>query len=415
MDANCKTHIHRILREQGDRRKNGKVASERTKTLTREVVSAVFKQLHTLGYKLQNPVNLQERHIRALVEYWWFTKKRSPKGIQNDLSRLRRFAEMMGKPGLVRSASHYLPDVDPQELKVQTVTRRGKSVSAQNVDVGDILARADQKDWRLGLMLRMQLAFGLRREEVLKCDPYVQDMGDWLAVPPGHGKGGRPRNIPILTRTQRDILDMVKAGIPKGEKLGWPYMTDGKPATLKQNLVRYRNLMSRTGFTKNELGTTGHGLRAQFAENNALLHGILPPTLGGSKNQVEKDEMKIRLRKLAEAMGHSREQVMGAYYGSFTRKNALHTVDGARQAILDAVSELDAAATPFPSERLADCQKIQMELQLLDLDLTLRQVHSLWLRWALRNGQPWIRPDGEILLCLVAVSARPHAIREEAE
>lgn len=51
---------------------------------------------------------------------------------------------------------------------------------------------------------------------------------------------------------------------------------------------------------------TGHGLRAQFAENNALMHDIVPSSLGGEKNQKEKEDMQVQLGKLSEDMGHNR-------------------------------------------------------------------------------------------------------------
>lgn len=62
--------VNAIMESTGTRRVNGKVASERTQTLTKEVVSAAIRLLHELGYKIQDPKNLGERHIDILVKHW---------------------------------------------------------------------------------------------------------------------------------------------------------------------------------------------------------------------------------------------------------------------------------------------------------------------------------------------------------
>ena len=80
-----KEKVNKIMAEKGAVRMNGKVASERTQTLTKEVVYAAIRRLHELGYKIQNPHNLGERHVLVLVKDWWHTKHKKIKTIQNDL------------------------------------------------------------------------------------------------------------------------------------------------------------------------------------------------------------------------------------------------------------------------------------------------------------------------------------------
>jgi hypothetical protein len=80
--------------------------------------------------------------------------------------------------------------------------------------------------------------------------------------------------------------------------------------------------MRAIGITKDRVGTSGHGLRAEYAENIALLQGVVPPTLGGKGGQLPKDELSARLRHVSENLGHSRESVTGAYYGSFRKTPA---------------------------------------------------------------------------------------------
>lgn len=276
--------VNQILAEHSARRTNGRIASERTQSLTRDVIFAAFRRLHNLGQKIQNPKNLGDRHIQILVSDWYLKGKKA-KTIQNELSRLRQFCDWMGKPGMVGNIQKYLPEVDPKLLVVYSVAKTSKSWSAYGIDIVEKFREVDLSDYRLGLMLRLELGFGLRREEVLKCNPHLQDYGHYLKIFPGMGKGGRWRDIPIITHEQRELLEFVKARTSKTKPLGWEYSATGKPVTLQQNIRRYENLMASMGFTKKEAGVTGHGLRAQFAENQAMLMGLLPPTLNHSKGK----------------------------------------------------------------------------------------------------------------------------------
>jgi len=67
-----KQKVNAVMELHGWRRVNGTVASERTQTLTKEVVYAAIWLLHELGYKIQDPKNLGERHIEVLVKHWWY-------------------------------------------------------------------------------------------------------------------------------------------------------------------------------------------------------------------------------------------------------------------------------------------------------------------------------------------------------
>lgn len=270
--------LNNILVKHSSTRADGRVASERTQSMTREVVFAAFRRLHKLNHKIENPRNLGNRHIQILVTDWYLNGK-MPKTIQNELSRLRQFTGWIGKPGMVRDIEHYLPNIEPQLLKVSSIAQESKSWTENGIDILEIFKKVDQRDFRLGLMLRLELAFGLRREEVLKCNPHLQDYGHHLKILPGQGKGGRWRDIPISTPEQRQVLDFVKQNSSKTGYLGWEYARSGKPASLEQNIRKYENFMASLGLTKKLAGVSGHGLRAQFAENQALSMELIPSTL----------------------------------------------------------------------------------------------------------------------------------------
>jgi hypothetical protein len=60
------------------------------------------------------------------------------------------------------------------------------------------------------MSLRLQAAFGLRREESIKIEPAAADQGDRIVLKASWTKGGRRREIPIRNEEQRTLLDHAK-------------------------------------------------------------------------------------------------------------------------------------------------------------------------------------------------------------
>ena len=167
-------------------------------------------------------------------------------------------------------------------------------------------------------MVQLQHNFGLRRKEVLHLKPHLDDKGLYLNLRPGTAKGGRSRTIQIVNEGQRAALDLAKSLVALGEHLGWPQAgkrPEGR-TLLDVNLDRYKNFAKKLGLTRKDLGITGHGLRAAFAENRAMELGLVPPTRGGAKGQLPKAEEQLVKSTVAEEMGHGRSAVTSAYYGA---------------------------------------------------------------------------------------------------
>src|SRR5471030_132160 len=391
-------------------RLDGKPASERTQTLTKEVVFASFRLLHELGYKVQDPMNVGERHVRILVENWWHIKRKKIKTIQNELSRLRVFFAMAGKPGMVGGVEKYLPDVDPRLLIVHAAAKASKSWAGNGIDIVNKIREVDERDFRLGLMLRLEVGFGLRREEVIKCAPHTQDYGHYLQVFPGQGKGGRWRNIPIASTSQREILDFVKSRTPKNKPLGWVHLENGKTASLAQNIRRYENLMATLGFTKASAGVTGHGLRAQFAENHALLLELLPSTLGGQDRQAPVEEINSKKGKLSQALGHNRTSILATYIGAFSSETTASRASESLTSIRDGLVQIQGTSSQsIPIECMRDCFYIEDIMASLGIQISPQQAHALWTTYSHRHGVDWMKPERGICTALeVEILARRH-------
>lgn len=402
---NCRSHLHELLQRHAHLRINGAIASERTRQMAYDVLLSTFDRLHDLGYKLQDPRNIGERHVSALARSW-HSEGLAPSTMRGYLSQLRIFSGWIGKDGLVKSLPHYLPDVPRDKLKVKTVKKQSKSWAEAGINVCEKIELASQLDWRFGLMVMAQVSFGLRRMEVLQMQPWKCDQGDKFAV--YKTKGGRPRDVYIDTEVQRAILDLIKSKVKKHEHLGWTQRLDGGRATLQYSESRYNRLMAQLGITKELAEVTGHGLRAQFAENAALLRGLIPPTLGGTGGQMEKEDINLVRLQVSEKLGHSRVSVTGAYYGSFGRNAAPDAPDRAARAITAAFEAitvpLDAAIS---DDRIFDCMRLSNELIAIQIyGADARKIQVLWENHSRRHATDWLKPSGDSNLAALEVAAR---------
>lgn len=404
--------LDRVLAKHAATRMNGNIASTLTVTTKTEALNTTFRNLYDLGYKLADVHNLQERHIEALCRHW-YEKEIALSTMYSRLSNLRHLAEWMGKPGFVKSLPYYLKDVDPAKLVLKKTAEKSKSWTENQVDVEQKIREADFQDHRFGLMLRMILAFGLRRLEVLKLEPWKADKESYLEI--RFAKNGRPRNIPIETPEQRQVLDYVKSFIRKSDHLGWSMRADGSAANFEYSTSRYNTMMRQIGITREMSNCTGHGLRAQYAENSALILSLIPATLGGHKQQMDKETLDLKRSQVSELLGHSRKSITASYYGSFGRKHhpqgefkLTHQLKEWCQAG-DFIENVEITTT-----RIHECLLLVAELALEDIPVSYQQVHTLWRRHSKRHAREWITP-GEKGNVAALVAAAVMLKKEEEE
>jgi len=411
-----RTKLNAILEENAHIRVNGNRASRRTATAAGEAIRTHFRRLNEMGFKLQDPTNIGHRHIEALCKDW-HARKLSPKTMQGYLSQLRIFSGWIGKPGLVKEIGTYLPLVPANELRVKAVAEKSKSWAEAGVDVMAKVKEAEGLDWRLGLMLLVQVAFGLRRMEAIQMDPWKVDDGDRFSA--YETKGGRPRIIYIDTPVQRQVLDLVKATIKRrGDTLGWMDRMDGKPfklgkkaptiyeASLKYSEGRYKTLMRKLGITKALNDCTGHGLRSQFAENAALLKDIIPPTLGGTPGQMAREDLNVGRMQVSESLGHSRLSVTNAYLGSFGREGLLDEPGRAKTVIETCFKSISIdQLKAIPAERVDECQRLAKELIGLGIYDDPRKVQLLWENHSRRFATEWLPPSRDTNLAALEAAA----------
>lgn len=391
-----------ILHANAGIRSNGKVASERTKSAIGESLHADFNRLTSLGLKIQKLENLGDKHIAALCNSWHgegFTAKT----IQGKLSYLRKLCRWLGKGDMVKSAAYYSPHVPKADLRAKYATVSSKSWAANGIDVVEKVREADALDIRFGAMLRLAVAFGLRRHEVLECYPWEVDRVIHFAA--YRTKGNRPRNIYLDSPEQRVVLDYVKSLVHKSEHLGWTSKRNGQAATIKSNLSKWHKMLAKIGITKAISVVTGHGLRAQYAENAALIVNVIPPTLGGSSGQMAKVDLDLKRVQVSEQLGHARKSITTAYLGSFGRQTDSDSPDRTRRAIAAAVSAIPPEnLKEVPQERMNDCIRLSAELMAARAYVEPSVTQALWEHHSSRHCTAWLAPGLDNLAALEAAA-----------
>ncbi|CAO4137914.1 Integrase protein [Methylorubrum thiocyanatum] len=268
--------------------------SEGTQAGREDGLQLYSRELWELGYAVRDPRNLKPKHVTALVAHWKKTRI-SHATIRNRLGHLRWLATKIGKPGLLPATN---------EIYGLEQRQRFKGIKAVPLDA-DKLARIEEP--RIRLALRLQRAFGLRREEALKFRPAVADRGGYLALQPSWTKGGRYREIPLTDPRQRALLDEVHAACGRGSLI---------PEGMAFHLFRkaYDNATLRVGLRNN------HGLRHWYAcWRYHRLTGEAPPAMGGRTCEdmtpaERRREFSVRLQ-VSRELGHNRVDVTATYLG----------------------------------------------------------------------------------------------------
>jgi len=280
------------LKKLCQRNRDGSYA---TRHARERILTLVANQLHELGFKGMQAISLKPKHVSALVERW-IAESLAVGTIKVRMSVLRWWAEKVNKQNVIaRDNQHY---GIPNRQNVTNISR------ARSLTAADVSKVSDPYSL---LSLKLQAAFGLRREESLKIQPHWADGGDHLKLKASWTKGGRAREIPIRNEQQRTVLDQAKQLAGKGSLVP-PDMT------YKQQLERFKSQCQAAGIRH------VHGHRHQYAQDRYReLTGWLCPAQGGPASRQLTAEQRnldhdVRL-VISEELGHERLSVVAVYLG----------------------------------------------------------------------------------------------------
>jgi Phage integrase, N-terminal/Integrase len=260
------------------------------------MLNRIADQLEAMGFRHMGANSLKPKHVERLVERW-LAEKLSSATIKNRMSALRWWAQKIGKENVVARSNTFYAIAD----RVY-VTNVSKAKALDSDKLGHV------RDLCIRTSLRLQVAFGLRREESIKIIPTWADRGDSLVLKDSWTKGGRAREIPIRTLEQRQLLDQAKA-LAKGRSLVAP------------GYATYRSYLKHFLYQCDRAGIHGfHGHRHGYAQARYQeLTGWACPARGGPRSrEFTPDRRAIDLDArltISREMGHCRERITAVYLG----------------------------------------------------------------------------------------------------
>lgn len=318
LPASVQNALDRLLDRFGHQRADGEGrCSVRTRHARRLVIRMAFAHLWINNFQVRTPEGLKSRHIDTLMRYWDALGV-SASELHTRLSMLRTLAGWLGKPEIVGDMTDY---VSKERAARSTIAKTNRSWEANGVEPAKVIEEAKLIDERMGAMLWMQHAFGLRVKEAIEIRPnrVLVDNGKAIEIFEGT-KGGRLRRVPIETEYQQQALDYARQMAAKSNtgRLRWG-------TTFRQAKDRYYTLAKRLGMTKRQLGVTAHGLRHSYAQAKYRRETGLPtPIEGGNPSAITREAHLIATLSTSHALGHGRPDVGPTYYGSYG--HALRTV-----------------------------------------------------------------------------------------
>ena len=259
------------------------------------LLSKIANELHELGFRRMRITSLKQKHVHALVQLW-HERKLSPGTIKNRMAALRWWARKVNKHSVIANSNAYYGIVERRFVCTESKARELN---------GEQLARITNAHTRLSL--RLQREFGLRREESIKFIARYADRGDHLRLKPSWTKGGKAREIPILTAAQRQLLDEVAAFA------GSESLIPSDKTYIQQLRIYVRQVMN-AGLNRM------HGLRHQYAQRRFReLAGFDCPVAGGpartALTSAQRSLNQEARRVISKELGHERPQIVSVYIG----------------------------------------------------------------------------------------------------
>ena len=291
--------LHKQLSDICQRNKDGSFATQSNRFRTLQMFA---DQLKKSGFdvKKMQAIDLKGRHVNALLAAWK-SDNVTTGTIKNRMAVLRWWAEKINNKGAVKSN---------EDLGIERrifVTNDDKGATLKDLDLSKVSKHVETS-------LKLQDAFGLRREEAMKFQASYALQGQSVEVVKeikikgSWAKGGRERTVPITNEKQLKVLKEAQIVCNGGSLIP-------RERSYKEHVKVFERETSEAG-----LGRT-HGLRHNYAQDRYLeLMGIECPSRGGSNLAPELKEKDRQVRQLiSEELGHNRINITSVYLGSWSK------------------------------------------------------------------------------------------------
>lgn len=268
--------------------------SHATQSDRQRSLSLAARQLREAGFRQMRATSLKGKHIEALLQRWQ-VEGLSAGTLKNRMAHLRWWAEKVGKAGVVPADNTMLGI--PERQYVTNVSKAR--------ELGDGLSRVTDPHVRMSL--RLQAAFGLRREESIKFQPRYADRGDHIAIKGSWAKGGRDREVPITTQEQRAVLNEAHRLAGSGSLI-----------PVHKSYIQQRHVYD--GQCKAAGLSNMHGLRHRYAQMRyEVLTGWRASAAGGRQQEMLSANQQLRdlqaRQRISRELGHERTSITAIYLG----------------------------------------------------------------------------------------------------
>ena len=277
------------MKQLCDRNRDG---SYGTRANRAQQLNQIANELRTMGYRNVRSVDqLKAKHVWRLVEKWQ-KENLSPGTIKNRMSNLRWVAEKTGNTSLVAADNKHYGIADRKYSTNENKSLQFTQEKLNKIDCAYVRASAV-----------LQREFGLRREESMKIILEKSDEGNNLHLFGRECKGGRSRDIPITTESQREAIEQAKA-VAAGRSLIPVHLSYIKHARTFGEKMRDAGL------------GRSHGARHAYAQSRyKTLVGRRSPCEGGTTPKSRKEEIREKRLAISRELGHSRESITAVYLG----------------------------------------------------------------------------------------------------
>ena len=272
--------------------RDGSFSTQATRS---RILDLIANQLHSLGYRHMRPTSLKPKHVNALITRWQ-EQGISAGTLKNRLSVLRWWAKKVNRESIMRR------DNTAYGIGSRTyVAKHSKALTLDNNEFARI------NDEYVRMSVRLQAAFGLRREESIKFQPLYAIHGDHIKLKSSWTKGGRARTVPITNEDQRRLLEAVKALAGSGALIP-PHLNYVK------QLHRYEKQTAKAGLSQL------HGLRHGYAQRRYFeLTELVCPVAGGLPSKELNPAQRAFEHQarvvISSELGHAREAITAVYLG----------------------------------------------------------------------------------------------------
>ena len=149
-----------------------------TQATRSRLLDLIANQLLALGFRRMQSTSLKPKHVDALLAKWR-EQGISVGTLKNRLSALRWWAKKVNKPSIIAR--------DNRAYGIGKKEGVAKESKAQKLDEKKLSLISDPY---VVLSIRLQAAFGLRREESIKFSPSYAMQGDHIKLKASWTKGG---------------------------------------------------------------------------------------------------------------------------------------------------------------------------------------------------------------------------------